>query len=266
MFKDIREEIERANERNLLEAKIYDKYKFAISKNKITNTDFLNNAEKLVAENFLKEISIQNYIFFGGNGESSDRNILIFYPDKLSKEMVQKNYDKILSAIKITLPKDLNYEHRIYLSGIMKLGVKREKIGDILVREDEADIIVLNEIADFLKNNLQDLTRFRKANFDIISINDIVPQERKFEEFSIIVSSMRLDNFVSELARCSRTKALEIINSQRVFLNYNMEIKFSKKINIGDIINVRGKGKFIVGDIETKTRTEKYVVNMKKFI
>ena len=68
------------------------------------------------------------------------------------------------------------------------------------------------------------------------------------------------------MARCSRTKAVEIINQQRVFVNYRLETKFSKKINSEDVINIRGKGKFIVKEIDHKTRSEKYVVNIKKFV
>lgn len=266
MFKNIREEQERANERKLLEAKIKDQYQFAISKNKITHTDFLNMAEKKIAEKYLRENGIRNYAFFGGNGEESDRNILLFYSDKFSDEMLQKNYDKILCGIRIVLPKELHYEHRMYLSGIMKLGIRREKVGDILVRENGADILVLKEVAEILANDLRHLTRFQKAKIEIVSIQKIENKEKKFEDLSIIVSSMRLDNFVAELARCSRTKAVELINQQRVLVNYNLETKFSKKINPGDIINIRGKGKFVVGEIDHQTRSEKQVVKVKKFI
>lgn len=266
MFKNFREEQTRADERELLIAKINDKYKFSISKNKITNTDFLNMSEKAVAEKFLKDNSIKNYIFFGGNGENSDRNILIFFPEKLDIEMVQKNFEKIVCGIRIKLPKDEAYEHRIYLSGIMKLGIKREKIGDILVRENGADLIVLNEISEFLINNLKQLTRFKSTNIEKIKINDIKIQEKEFEEFNIIVSSMRLDNFVAELAHTSRAKAEEILNEQRVFVNYSLEIKESKKIQIGDVINIRGKGKYIVGDILKSTKSNKIKLMIKKYI
>ena len=110
------------------------------------------------------------------------------------------------------------------------------------------------------------MTRFRKANFDVININDVKQKEKEFENFSIVVSSMRLDNFVSELARCSRSKGLEIINEQRVFVNYNIETKFSKKINVGDVINIRGKGKFVVEEIDHLTKSKKYVIIIKKFV
>lgn len=266
MFKNFREEKTRADERELLIAKINDKYKFSISKNKITNTDFLNLSEKALAEKYLRENHIENYIFFGENGDESDRYILIFFPQKFSNEIVKKNYEKIVSAIRIELPENENYEHRIYLSGIMKLGIKREKIGDILVREKGADIIILNEVSKFLLTNLPELTRFKKAKISLININDIEFQEKDFEEFRIIVSSMRLDCFVAELAKTSRGKVLEIIESQRVFVNYNLETKFSKKINLGDIITIRGKGKFIVQEIVSKTKSDKYNVNIKKYV
>ncbi len=249
----------------LLEAKINDQYQFAISKNKITHTDFLNQAQKRLAEKFLQENKIQNYMFFGGNGQDSERNILLFFPEKFSQEMVIKNYEKILSVLKIHLPRELEYEHRIYLSGLMKLGIKREKVGDILDYPNGADIIVLNEVADFLENSLPELTRFKSAKIERISIFDVQPKLQEFEEFSIIVSSMRLDNFVAELARTSRTKATEIMNEQRVLVNYEIETKFSRKISAKDVINIRGKGKFLVGEIERQTRSEKLVVQIKKY-
>lgn len=249
----------------LLEAKINDQYQFAISKNKITHTDFFNQAQKRLAEKFLQENKIQNCMFFGGNGQDSERNILLFFPEKFSQEMVIKNYEKILSVLKIHLPRELEYEHRIYLSGLMKLGIKREKVGDILDYPNGADIIVLNEVADFLENSLPELTRFKSAKIERISIFDVQPKLQEFEEFSIIVSSMRLDNFVAELARTSRTKATEIMNEQRVLVNYEIEMKASRKIATNDVINIRGKGKFIVGEIERQTRSEKLVVQIRKY-
>ena len=266
MYKNFREEQEKSSERSLLEAKILDKYKFAVTKNKITNTDFLNLSEKSFAEKILKEKKILNSVFFGGNGEDSDRNILIFYPEKFSVDIVEKNYDKIMSVIKINLPKELEYEHRTILGAIMKLGVKREKIGDIFVKENCAEIVVLNEICDFLINNLKQLTRFRKAEFEVISINDLEKFEKEFENLSIIVNSMRLDNFVSELAKSSRSKSEEIIKEQRVLVNYELETKGSRKINLEDVITIRGKGKFIVSEIERKTKNDKLVISLKKFV
>lgn len=54
---------------------------------------------------------------------------------------------------------------------------------------------------------------------------------------------MRLDNFVAELLRTSRTKATEFIEEGRIFVNYEETYKSSKAIKEGDILTIRGKRK-----------------------
>ena len=252
-------------EDKLLIAKIEDKYDFSKTKNKITYTDFLNVQEKSVAVKYLQENRITNYTFYGVR-EEPDRCLLIFYPDKLTEEQLKKNYNLILSVIRIKLPNELSYEHKDYLSGIMKLGLRREKFGDIIVTDSGADIIVLKEVEKTILYGLQDLTRFKKSTITIVDISEIENMTTEFEEVSIIVTSNRLDNFVSEICRCSRTRASEIIEEGRVYINYNNELKDSKKININDIINVRGYGKYIFDGYERNTKSGRYVLNLRKYI
>ena len=125
MFEKAREKYKNT-EYSILIAKVIDKYNFCKNKNKIMYTDFLNNSEKAIIEKILKEEKISNYVFYYGK-EIGDRGIIIFYPEKIGKEVLEKNYNKILKIIRIKLPNGVKYEHRDYLSGIMKLGIKREK-------------------------------------------------------------------------------------------------------------------------------------------
>jgi len=245
-------------------AKMIDKYEFCKTKNKITYTDFLNVSEISIISKILQEEHIENYIFWGGKSET-DRSILMFYPDKLSEEMIAKNYEKIFKVIRITLPNNIKYEHREFLSGIMKLGIKREKFGDIIVTNFGADIIVLTEISKILLEDLKTLTRFKKSDISIKNIDELTKIEVEFEKINIIVSSLRLDNFVSELARCSRIQSQELIKSGKVFVNSINEFKYSKKINNGDIITIRGRGKFIFECIQKETKNGRYLLNIKKY-
>ena len=82
-----------------------------------------------------------------GGFENAERNILIIYPEKYDMSMVEKNYSKIIKVIRVSLGDEEKgkYIHRNYLGGIIKLGMKREKVGDILVSEDGADILVKEE-------------------------------------------------------------------------------------------------------------------------
>ena len=93
---------------------------------------------------------LTNYIINGGFPKA-ERQVIVFYPDKLNNDIIDKNYDLIMKVLKIILPNDLKekYTHRDYLGGLMKLGLKREKIGDIIVTKEGAQIIVLNEIISF---------------------------------------------------------------------------------------------------------------------
>jgi len=263
MFEKTREKYKN-DENKLLIAKVIDKYEFSQTRNKITYTDFLNISEISILKKILREENVSNYILFGGKNET-DRSVLIFYPEKFSIDMVEKNYEKILEVIRIKLPNDINYEHREFLSGIMKLGIKREKFGDIIVTDSGADVIVLSEISKILLNDLKELTRFKKAEITIENISELSIKENEFESFNIIVSSMRVDNFVSELSRCSRGNAEVIIKEGKVFINSINEFKDSKKVNIGDIITIRGKGKFIFDGIEKETKSGKYLLNIRKY-
>lgn len=263
MFEKAREKY-KDGEYKILVAKTIDKYNFCKTTNKITYTDFLNISEISILKKILEEENVKNYIFWGGK-EDSDRSILIFFPEKFSKEMVEKNYEKIFQIVRIILPNSIQYEHREFLSGIMKLGIKREKFGDIIVTDFGADIIVFSEVAKLLTDDLKNLTRFRKADINIVNIRELTNTMTEFENINIIISSFRLDNFVSELAKCSRKQASELIKLGKVFVNSINEFKDSKKINQNDIITIRGKGKFIFESIEKETKSGKLLLNIKKY-
>lgn len=255
---------DKKEEDKLLIAKIEDKIRFCNSKNKITYTDFMQLNEKSLAKKILNDKKIKKYFFFGGIN-NPDREIIVFFPDKLTEEMARNNLKNIIKVIYIKLPNNQHYDHKEYLSGIMKLGIKREKFGDIIVRDNGADVIVLNEILDYLIINLPELTRFKKSEISVKNFFDINEKEENFEEYNIIISSNRLDNFVAELARCSRSMAQEILNQDRVFVNGILEEKESKRLQEGDKITIRGKGKFIFEAVERNTKSDRLVINIKKY-
>lgn len=174
----------------------------------------------------------------------------------------------MLKIIRVNLPEEDHgkYAHRNYLGGIVKLGLKREKVGDILVQNEGADIIVVEEFAEILKNELQSLTRFEKSKITIEDITRLRKKEVNMELVKIIVPSLRLDNIVSDLAKTSRSKAAQIIAQERVFVNGQNETKLSKQIKLGDIITIRGKGRFVVKEFTGTTRSGRTVVAIEKYV
>ena len=219
-------------EDKILIAQILDKIEFSRQREKLEYTDFLDMYQISLVKSFIKKIEFENYILYGGF-EEAERKLLIIYPEKYNMNMIEKNYSKIIKAIRIILEDEQKekYYHRNYLSGIIKVGIKREKAGDIIVSDDGADILVKAETAETLKKELGTLTRFENSKMEIIDISDVRKQKIKLEEISIIVPSLRLDNFVSDLARTSRSKAAQIIDSERVFINGQNEKKHQNKLN-----------------------------------
>lgn len=255
------------NDDKLLVSKMLDQIDLCSKRNKMQNTDFLDERQKNILQKALNRMKIENYIVFGGF-EEAERNTYIFYPEKWNKEIVEQNYDEVIQIVEIMLPNELQgkYTHKDYLGGLMKLGLKREKIGDIIVWSEGAHIIVLNEIVQFLEQYLTTLTRFQKAQITVKPIKDLHPCNIQKEEIEIIVSSMRLDNIISELIKTSRAKAEEIISEQRVLVNYEIVEKVSKSINIGDKITIRGKGKFEIEEQIGNTKKGRTILLVEKYV
>lgn len=257
----------REKDDKILLAQLFDKIEAVNNKNKIEHTDFLDLAQSELVQKFINKIKFEEYMTYGGF-EQAERKMFIIYPEKFNKEIVAKNLGNIVQIVKIELPEDLKgkYSHRDYLGSIIKLGVERKKVGDIIVDNNGADIIADKDITKFLQENLSSLTRFSKSVITVEDINNLRQIEIRKEEIEIIVSSLRLDNVISELARCSRNKALDIINMERVFINCQNETKKTKQIKVGDMVTIRGKGRFFIKELVGQTRSGRTVLKIEKFI
>lgn len=252
------------NEKELLINKIIDKYNQSNKNKKITNTNFLNTTEIQIAKRDLQNI---NYLLFGGY-EESERKAIFFIPKLSSKAVLAKYLSNTIKAVRIVLHKDstTRLNHRDYLGILISIGIEREKIGDILVREDGADIITFLEIAEFICTELLKYSQFKSSQITIINTNKVLPIETKFEEKRIVLSSLRLDNFVSELANLSRKMTENLINNEKVLVNNKTEKKGTKQIKEKDILTIRGKGKYIIEKLEGRNKKNKEVVIVKHYI
>ena len=266
MNKQIELSKEQNSEDKILIAKILDKIKFVESKNRFEETDFLDLRQQEIVKGILAKRKYEGYSFLGGY-EDSERKIVVIYPENIDEKYIEeKILNQVLAVINITLPNELKnkYEHRNYLGGLMKLGIKREKVGDILVREDGADIIVKNEIANYINSNITGLTRFQKSKVCIKEINELIYVKKEKEYIKINVPSMRLDCIVGELAKCSRNEANKYLIEERVFVNFKEKIRASKTIKEGDYITIRGKGRFKINKILGQTKKGRLSVEIEK--
>jgi len=156
-----------------------------------------------------------------------------------------------------------NLEHRHYLAGILSIGIKREKLGDLIVEDENCYTVIFDGLFNFLKLHLSTIGR---SNIKIEEIeNKYIPQY-KFKVKEYLISSYRLDVIVSVLINNSRNEALKIINSSQVMVNYKFNIDKSSTIKKGDVISIRKHGKYIFSESIGETKKGKIKGKFNKYI
>jgi len=155
--------------------------------------------------------------------------------------------------------------HRDYLGSLIGLGIKREKIGDILIKDEHCLVIVENDVADYIKYNLEKVGNI-KVELDYVGLDSLQAREQKVKEIRTTVASLRLDSVASAGFGMSRSKVQEYIRAEKVNLNWETTTSLKKSVKEGDLISIRGKGRVLVQEIGGTTKKDRISVYLKKFI
>lgn len=194
-----------------------------------------------------------------GLNDSCEKRMIGIIPKDFDKSFLEfpVKYFKIINSSKF---KEL--EHKHFLGTIMSLGIKREILGDLIVKNSVCYGIINEELFDFLVDNLKEIG---KTPVKIEEINFQEVPESEFIDIVESVASMRFDVIVSALGNFSRNDGSEKIEAGEVLLNYGIEKEKSKIVKEKDIISIRKKGKFIIESILGETKKGKTRILAKKF-
>lgn len=265
MFKnDIADKYTSNPEIKLILVQVLDKLNKAQQKNILTMTHFLNEHQRAVTENLIKDCGNPAHVFFGGY-DGAQRTILIFLPDYISPEDITHQDINPLCCIRAEFSPANSLSHRDFLGGMLGTGIKREMIGDILVDSKSCDIIVMKEIAPYLEGNFSSAGR-AKLDISVIPFDKINVPEAKYKIINDTVASLRLDSVVASGFSISREKAAEAIRAGRVFLNHLECSKIDKQVNQGDCISVRGMGRAVLQEVGNTTKKGRIRITMAKNI
>ena len=108
--------------------------------------------------------------------------------------------------------------HKDYLGSLLSLGIKREKIGDIIIHENFCQVIVSFDICDFILMNLEKVSN-NNVKLKEISREDIIYSKPKYKDVSFTVTSSRIDCIISGLYNISRQESSKLINNEKVQRN-----------------------------------------------
>ena len=244
-------------DKNLISS-IFNKMQIAEKTSKIVFTnDFVSpdvwNQISVICESY-KVKSFANGIF-----KDADRRMISFSSFEEPKTFP-------ITLLKISnKSKFSSLAHKDYLGAIMSLGIKREKLGDLITEAETCYATVCSDISTYIINNLINISNCpceaREYNY---TLQDL--PERKFQQRVVISTSLRLDGMVSAICNVSRNNSVELIASGKILVNYVQCLKKDKVIKNDDTLTIRGHGKFKVLDIIGTTQKERLKVGIKQYI
>lgn len=253
-----------AGEDRLVLAKILDRAEQAQNRNIPAATDFLSPAQRAQAADLLRLAGFPEtgYAALGGY-EGAERRLLLFLPDWL--EMEDAESQSPIRCLRASFREEYHLTHRDFLGSLMGMGIVREKVGDILVGPDSADLIVLDTVADFLLGSWDSAGRAKLTVSAIEPENLHIPQVQ-CREVRDTVSSLRLDAVAASGLRMARGKAAALIESGRVQVNWRECVKPDKLLSAGDTVSVRGFGKFVLSEVGGVTKKGRTSIVLKVYI
>lgn len=219
-------------------------------------TDFLDPREQDIVKQVIgnhPDVSVS----FSGGVDGAERQRALLLPPYLHANLE----DFALVALEITYPaKFVSLSHPDLLGALMGLGLKREKFGDIFVMESRAQLIVAEEVADYIKMNL---TQAGKASIapEAIPLSTIEVPSINWEEQTGTVTSLRLDTVLAEVYNLSRSKVSPMIENERAKLNWKVVNQPAAEVKAGDYLSLRGAGRSKINSIEGKTKKDKWRIS-----
>lgn len=155
--------------------------------------------------------------------------------------------------------------HKDYLGALMALGIRREKMGDLLCFDNKCIIPVCEDIHEYILFNLKSVGK-SPCNVEVLEPGNFVMPNKLFDEINTNCASLRIDSVVSSMCNISRGSACDIIKSGKVLIDYCEVDSKDKKVSEGNIITVRGYGKYIIKEELGFTRNGNIKLKVKKYI
>lgn len=146
--------------------------------------------------------------------------------------------------------------HRDVLGTLMHLGIERETLGDIVVREEGIYIFVQDKIAPYV---LDQLTRVRHTDLRV-ELTDDLPEGALFrtEPHLLQAAGERLDAVIAKVYHLSRADAQALFHRGLVFVGGRQCESPSREPKPDETVSVRGYGRFIYRGPQSQTRKGKF--------
>ena len=232
--------ISAADESKRLVSRINDMIRLAEKRGSVYSS-FLNARECVLAEAELKRLMYDNYCFYG----------------------LFENAERKMLSLTFSYRKENKLTHRDFLGAIMALQIKRETVGDIVIGDGTAQIAVSDSVGNVIKSDI------RKIGSVGVKVSDecgtVLKKVQEFKEIKGTVASLRLDSVLSLALNMSRSRTAGIIKGIGAEVNYFLKYDSSFNLSQGDIISVKGFGKYRLEEISGITKKGRIHITLCKY-
>lgn len=152
--------------------------------------------------------------------------------------------------------------HRDFLGALMNLGIERDTLGDVMVKENEGYVFCTQAIAPYV---IESLTQVKRT-----AVGCAISPAPQGELFSLAaetvrVSSPRADAVIARAYHLSREDSLELFRTAKVFVNSALQENNSAQLRQGDVVSVRGFGRFVFRGVAGTSKKGKLNVAIEKY-
>lgn len=249
-------------EERVVLARVLDQMERTANRSIPCATQFLSPAQRAAAEPLLAASGHPKCLFHGGY-EGAERTVCVFLPDWQEPEDWDAGEE--LAAIEAVFPPHAELTHRDLLGGLMGIGLTREKVGDILVLEEKAQIVALKETAPIILSQFDQAGRCR-LKLREIALSALSPAPVQIRLVKDTVAALRLDAVLSSGFSIARGKAADLIDSGRVSLNHRECTKPDKLVTQGDVLTCRGLGKCVLKTVGGQSRKGRVIIEIERYV
>lgn len=259
------------NEDRVMAARVLDQVELVLKKAEPVATEFFDPRERELIEeilHYLPEVKKLNY----GGYRGAERQRIVIVPAYYLLEAVESPLAYLAIKPLANSGKSRTdssspslFSHRDLLGSILGMGLKREKLGDILLGEEEAQVVVAEEIGEFI------LTHLQKVGSTAVAVETIDPEQlnvpvERVKEVKSTVASLRLDAVAGLGYGVSRSRMAREIKAEKVKVNWKPAKSPDYKVAAGDVLSMRGRGRVIVAEVGGRTKKGRIGIILKRLL
>ena len=258
------------------------------SEYEVRTSPFLSPAEQKTAYDAAVADGAAWRLAFWGGAPDCERRLAVFLPEWMMPEKTfcgafdpareeviadlaeQGVTDRYLSGAIVPLEVAgsayTELSHKDYLGASLALGLERDALGDIITTSPSSAVIFATPSASrVLTEELLSVGRER-VTVRAAELPATFRAVREFEAITDTVMSPRLDGIVRALCKMSREAASEKVLCGDVMLNYETATKPDAAVVRGDVITVRGYGKYIYDGDRGVNRRGRLRIDARKYV